>query len=66
MQKKYKEKPLYEIIKESGPDHKKEFSVRLVIHEKEISIGVGSSKRKAEMDAAIKALELIYKDDKPD
>ena len=66
VQKKYKERPLYEIIKESGPDHKKEFSIRLIIHEKEISIGLGSSKRRAEMDAATKALELIYKDDKPD
>lgn len=61
VQKKYKEKPVYELIDEKGPDHKKEFSVRLVIHGENIIIGKGTSKRKAEMNAAKKALTYINK-----
>lgn len=64
VQKKYKERPQYEVIKEIGPDHQKEFSIKLSIHGKDISIGKGMSKRKAEMDAAQQALEMIYRGDK--
>ncbi len=59
VQKKYKERPVYEVIRESGPDHQKEFTVRLVIHDSEVAQGTGNSKRKAEMDAARKILERI-------
>jgi len=60
VQKKYKEKPVYDVIEEKGPDHLKEFTVRLVIKGKEILIGSGSSKRRAEMDAARSALSMIH------
>jgi len=60
VQKKYKEKPVYEVIEETGPDHLKEFTVRLVVKGKEILIGSGSSKRRAEMDAARSALSMIH------
>jgi len=59
VQKKYKERPEYKVIKESGPDHNKFFTVKLIIHGNDISTGIGSSKRKAEMDAAKEALEKI-------
>lgn len=65
VQKKYKDKPLYEVINERGPDHLKEFFVRLVINGRDVSIGRGTSKRKAEMDAAKQALEIIHKGDNP-
>jgi len=61
VQGKYKERPQYEIVKESGPDHEKQFTVKLFIHGRDISTGVGTSKRKAEMDAAKKILEEIWK-----
>lgn len=61
VQGKYKQRPLYEVIQETGPDHKKEFTVRLSINGKEISTGTGTSKRKAEMDAAKKILQEIQK-----
>jgi ribonuclease-3 len=64
VQKKYKERPQYEVIKEVGPDHQKEFSIKLSIHGNDISIGKGTSKRKAEMDAAQQALEMIHKGEK--
>ncbi len=63
VQGKYKERPQYEIVKESGPDHSKQFTVKLVVHGKEVSFGVGTSKRKAEMDAAKIVLEGIWKGD---
>lgn len=63
VQKKYKERPLYEVVGETGPDHNKEFRVRLVIKGKEIMTGSGSSKRKAEMSAAAAVLKMIEKGD---
>lgn len=63
VQGKYKERPYYEVIKESGPDHKKQFTVKLIIQGKDVSLGIGTSKRKAEMDAAKKILNDIWKGD---
>ena len=59
MQKKYKERPVYEVVEEKGPDHRKEFKVKLIINGKEAAIGTGSSKRKAEMHAAESVLKSI-------
>ncbi len=59
VQKKYKESPVYEVIEESGPAHKKIFMVRLIINSLEVSRGKGGSKRKAEMNAASIALKII-------
>ena len=60
VQKKYKEKPVYDVVDEKGPDHQKEFTVRLLVCGREILCGKGSSKRRAEMDAASSALGLIH------
>jgi len=59
VQKKYRDRPVYEIIEEHGPDHLKEFTVRLMVRGVDVTMGTGSSKRKAEMDAAMKALEKL-------
>ncbi len=59
VQKKYHERPEYEVIDESGPDHQKEFTVRLLVLGKGVTEGSGRSKRRAEMDAAGKALVKI-------
>ena len=61
VQKKYKERPVYEIVEEKGPDHKKEFVVRLIINGEEAARGSGTSKRKAEMTAAEYILKKINK-----
>jgi len=61
VQKKYKEKPEYKLIKESGPDHCKNFEVALLIKGKEIVSASGSSIRRAEASAAEKALEMKKK-----
>ncbi len=59
VQKKYKDRPEYRVIEERGPDHMKEFIVKLYINGREIEIGEGPSKRKAEMNAAIASLKRI-------
>jgi ribonuclease-3 len=59
VQKKYKDRPVYEVIAERGPDHRKEFTVRLLINGREIVTGEGPSKRKAEMNAARISLQKI-------
>jgi len=59
VQKKYKERPVYEVVAEKGPDHNKTFQVNLLINGMIITSAEGSSKRKAEMNAAKEALKRI-------
>lgn len=48
----------YDVIKEEGPDHNKVFTVELTCDGKILSIGTGTSKKSAEMEAAKKALDI--------
>jgi ribonuclease-3 len=48
--------PIYEIISESGPDHKKVFTCSVSVDGKELGRGSGSSKKDAEIEAARDAL----------
>ncbi len=47
----------YNLIKEEGPDHAKIFTVDVECDGKKMAEGTGKSKKKAEMEAARKALE---------
>ena len=49
----------YDVIKTSGPDHNKTFTVQVFCDEKPLAIGEGKTKKQAEMEAAQKALEKI-------
>ena len=49
----------YITVGESGPDHKKTFSVEARLNSNVIGKGVGKTKREAEQNAAKKALELF-------
>lgn len=49
----------YEVIKTSGPDHNKTFTVQVLCNESPLAIGEGKTKKQAEMQAAEKALEKI-------
>lgn len=51
--------PEYHIARESGKDHEKYFEVNCRITDDQIISGLGSSRRKAEQDAANKALDLL-------
>ncbi|MBN2434528.1 MAG: ribonuclease III [Spirochaetes bacterium] len=59
VQKKYKKKPDYILLKEEGPDHEKLFTVALTINGRVVIEGSGTSKRRAEVDAARKILNKI-------
>ena len=50
--------PVYEVVREEGPDHDKTFKVLLKAGELRTE-GIGKSKKAAEQDAAGKALELL-------
>ncbi len=53
--------PKYSVLSESWPDHNKNFEVAIFMWEKQIWVGKGSSKKKAEESAAIVACNLIIK-----
>ncbi|MBQ6431782.1 MAG: ribonuclease III [Oscillospiraceae bacterium] len=50
----------YELIGEHGPDHCKEFSVRVLLNGVEVGRGVGTSKKRAEQAAAAQAIEKLF------
>ena len=52
----------YVLCGENGPDHNKEFSVELQLNGEAVGIGKGSSKKRAEQDAARAAIEKLFPD----
>ena len=49
----------YITLKESGPDHDKTFEAEVLCNGKVLAIGIGKSKKLAQMEAARKALENL-------
>jgi len=47
----------YTLVDETGPDHDKQFRVELTLNGMPIGLGIGTSKKRAEQDAARAALE---------
>jgi ribonuclease III len=58
-QAKYNITPHYEVVAESGPDHAKTFTVRVMVGEEPWGTGSGTSKQGAAQAAAREALEQI-------
>ena len=50
----------YALIGESGPDHDKRFTVAVSLNGKQVGQGTGSSKKRAEQEAARAAVEAIF------
>ena len=50
----------YCLTGESGPDHDKHFSVEVTLNGKVVGQGSGTSKKRAEQDAAHRALERLF------
>ncbi len=48
--------PRFELVRSEGPDHKKEFEVQVLIQDKPLGCGRGSTKKEAEQHAAREAL----------
>lgn len=49
----------YTILREIGPDHDKTFEAQVECNHKKLAVGIGKSKKQAEMEAARKALENL-------
>lgn len=57
IQKKFKITPTYKMLKQSGPEHNKQFICGVYIKDKLIASGKGNDKQSAETQAAKKALK---------
>ena len=51
----------YRLVGESGPDHDKQFTAQVLLNDQVVGEGIGSSKKRAEQDAARVALETMKK-----
>ena len=59
VQQKKNQVLVYTLAGESGPDHDKQFRVELTLNGKVVGVGTGSSKKRAEQEAARMALETL-------
>ena len=50
----------YTLIGESGPDHDKQFQVEVKLNSVVAGVGTGTSKKRAEQDAARAAIDALY------
>ncbi len=55
----YKNLPNYIVASATGPEHKKEFKIEVMINGKKVGEGTGNSKKQAEENAAQNALEKM-------
>lgn len=53
----------YVLVGESGPDHDKNFEMEVILNGTIVGHGSGSSKKRAEQDAARKAIEKMFQDE---
>ncbi len=60
VQQKKNQQLTYHLIGESGPDHDKQFTVEVRLNGKLLGVGTGSSKKRAEQDAARAGTELLH------
>lgn len=58
-QARYGVTPTYKLLGSSGPDHKKEFEVAVLLHDETIATAKGRSKKNAQQEAAKKALAIL-------
>ena len=59
IQQKKNQSLSYELLGEQGPDHCKEFFVRVLLNGEELGRGSGTSKKRAEQNAAEEALKHL-------
>lgn len=59
IQQKKNQEIRYVLVSEQGPDHNKEFCVDVLLNGKSVGNGCGRSKKRAEQNAAQKALEAL-------
>ncbi len=59
IQGRYKITPIYKVLEEKGPEHKRTFKVGVFFHNRKLGTGTASSKKEAEEIAAGNAFENI-------
>jgi ribonuclease-3 len=59
IQAKYKKTPLYKLVEEKGPAHRRWFKVAVYFNQKQLGVGGGASKKEAEEMAAKNALQNL-------
>ena len=59
VQQKKNQTLCYRLVGESGPDHDKVFTAQVLLNDQVVGEGSGSSKKRAEQDAARTALEML-------
>ena len=60
VQQKKNQQLSYRLVDETGPDHDKSFVVEVTLNDTVIGRGVGTSKKRAEQDAARAAMEKLF------
>lgn len=63
-QARHKLPPTYHLLEESGPSHARHFRVELRLGEATLAQGEGPSKKQAEQQAALRALEKLREEEK--
>lgn len=59
IQERYKTYPRYRSVTETGPDHRKIFTVEVTVRGNQLGLGKGTNKKRAEQAAAQNALERL-------
>ncbi len=60
IQGKYKKTPLYKVLEENGPEHKRVFKIGVYFNNKKLGEGIAPSKKEAEEEAAKEALKAKF------
>lgn len=60
IQRKYKKTPIYKVLEEKGPEHKRIFKIGVVFNDKMLGVGSAPSKKEAEEEAAKQALKTKF------
>jgi len=60
IQSKYKKTPVYKVLEEKGPEHKRIFKIGVLFNNKMIGTGTAPSKKEAEEEAAEEALKTKF------
>ena len=60
IQRRYKKTPIYKVLEEKGPEHKRIFKIAVLFNDKLLGVGVAPSKKEAEEEAAKQALQTKF------
>ncbi len=60
IQRRYKKTPIYKVLEEKGPEHKRIFKIGVVFNNKMLGVGSAPSKKEAEEEAAKEALKTKF------